>query len=118
MEVFFMIRRHKTTIFADATESSTVLELKRIVQGILKRPPEDQQLFKDDQLLEDGKMLREYGFTAQTAGAQAPATLGLAFRGDEAFEVPHIEPFSTPPELPDVLKPQDSGESASGEAVQ
>lgn len=41
-----MIRRHKTTIFTDAKESTTVYELKRIVEGILKRAPEDQRLFK------------------------------------------------------------------------
>uniref|UniRef100_A0A8B9NPT6 Elongin B n=1 Tax=Accipiter nisus TaxID=211598 RepID=A0A8B9NPT6_9AVES len=41
-----MIRRHKTTIFTDAKESSTVYELKRIVEGILKRPPEEQRLYK------------------------------------------------------------------------
>uniref|UniRef100_A0A8V5GV42 Uncharacterized protein n=1 Tax=Melopsittacus undulatus TaxID=13146 RepID=A0A8V5GV42_MELUD len=41
-----MIRRHKTTIFTEAKESSTVLELKRIVHGILKRPPEEQRLYK------------------------------------------------------------------------
>ena len=45
-DVFLMIRRHKTTIFTDAKESSTVLELKRIVEGILKRPPEEQRLYK------------------------------------------------------------------------
>uniref|UniRef100_A0A670JUF8 Ubiquitin-like domain-containing protein n=1 Tax=Podarcis muralis TaxID=64176 RepID=A0A670JUF8_PODMU len=50
MDVFLMIRRHKTTIFTDAKESSTVYELKRIVEGILKRPPEEQRLYKDDQL--------------------------------------------------------------------
>uniref|UniRef100_A0A2K6U689 Ubiquitin-like domain-containing protein n=1 Tax=Saimiri boliviensis boliviensis TaxID=39432 RepID=A0A2K6U689_SAIBB len=37
-----MIRCHKTTIFTDAKESSTVFELKRIVEGILKRPPDEQ----------------------------------------------------------------------------
>nr|KAF6489315.1 elongin B [Molossus molossus] len=41
-----MIRRHKTTIFTDAKESSTVFELKRIVEGILKRPPDEQRLYK------------------------------------------------------------------------
>ena len=41
-----MIRRHKTTIFTDAKESTTVYELKRIVEGILKRTPEDQRLYK------------------------------------------------------------------------
>lgn len=45
-DVFLMIRRHKTTIFTDAKESTSVYELKRIVEGILKRPPEDQRLYK------------------------------------------------------------------------
>ncbi|KAF5917572.1 hypothetical protein HPG69_000035 [Diceros bicornis minor] len=101
-DVFLMIRRHKTTIFTDAKESSTVFELKRI----------------DDQLLDDGKTLGECGFTSQTARPQAPATVGLAFRADEAFEALRIEPFSSPPELPDVMKPQDSGSSANEQAVQ
>ncbi|KAG8147137.1 putative Transcription elongation factor B polypeptide 2-like protein, partial [Naja naja] len=46
-DVFLMIQHHKTTIFTDAKESSTVYELKRIVEGILKRPPEEQRLYKE-----------------------------------------------------------------------
>ncbi|XP_059121740.1 elongin-B-like [Peromyscus eremicus] len=105
MDVFLMIRCHKTTIFTDTKESSTVFELKHIVEGILK-------------LLDDGKTLGECGFTSQTARPQAPATVGLAFRADDAFEALRIEPFSSPPELPDVMKPQDSGGSANEQAVQ
>ncbi|XP_015231438.1 elongin-B [Cyprinodon tularosa] len=119
MDVFLMIRRHKTTIFTDAKECTTVYELKRIVEGILKRPPEDQRLYKDDQLLEDSKTLGDCGFTNQTARPQAPATVGLAFRvNDEMFEQLYIEAFSSPPELPDVMKPQDSGSTANEQAVQ
>ncbi|XP_005810659.1 elongin-B [Xiphophorus maculatus] len=119
MDVFLMIRRHKTTIFTDAKECTTVYELKRIVEGILKRTPEDQRLYKDDQLLEDSKTLGDCGFTNQTARPQAPATVGLAFRvNDEMFEQLHIEAFSSPPELPDVMKPQDSGSTANEQAVQ
>ncbi|MGH0114585.1 UNVERIFIED_CONTAM: hypothetical protein FKN15_023618 [Acipenser sinensis] len=44
--IVMMIRRDKTTIFTDAKESTTVYELKRIVEGILKRAPEDQRLYK------------------------------------------------------------------------
>uniref|UniRef100_A0A8C0H8P6 Ubiquitin-like domain-containing protein n=1 Tax=Chelonoidis abingdonii TaxID=106734 RepID=A0A8C0H8P6_CHEAB len=55
MDVFLMIRRHKMTIFADAKETTTVQELKKIVEGILKTPPEEQQLYKDDWLLEDAE---------------------------------------------------------------
>ncbi|KAG7459918.1 hypothetical protein MATL_G00215670 [Megalops atlanticus] len=119
MDVFLMIRRHKTTIFTDAKESTTVYELKRIVEGILKRAPEDQRLYKDDQLLEDSKTLGDCGFTNQTARPQAPATVGLAFRiNDDVFEQLRVEPFSSPPELPDVMKPQDSGSTANEQAVQ
>ncbi|XP_034966616.1 LOW QUALITY PROTEIN: elongin-B-like [Zootoca vivipara] len=120
MDVFLMIRRHKTTIFTDAKESSTVYELKRIVEGVLKRPPEEQRLlYKDDQLLDDGKTLGDCGFTSQTARPQALATVGLAFRASEdAFEPLRIDPFFSPPELPDVMKPQDSGSSANEQAVQ
>ncbi|XP_061252471.1 elongin-B-like [Bos javanicus] len=117
-DVFLMIRRHKTTIFTNAKESSTVFELKRIVEGTLKRPPDEQWLYKDDQLLDDGKALGECGFTSQTARPQAPSTVGLAFRADEAFKALRIKPFSSPPELPDVMKPQDSGSSANEQAVQ
>ena len=45
-----MIRRKKTTIFTDAKESTTVLEVKKIIEGILKYKTEDQRLFKDDQV--------------------------------------------------------------------
>ncbi|XP_014862151.1 PREDICTED: transcription elongation factor B polypeptide 2-like isoform X1 [Poecilia mexicana] len=119
MDVFLMIRRNKTTIFTDAKESTTVYELKRIVEGILKRPPEDQMLFKDDVVLSDSQSLGNCGFTNQTARPQAPATVGLAFRlSDDSFEPLSIESFSTPPELPDVMKPQDSGSTANEQAVQ
>ncbi|TEA31255.1 hypothetical protein DBR06_SOUSAS18710036, partial [Sousa chinensis] len=107
IDVFLMIRRHKTTIFMDAKESSTVFELKCIVEGILKWPLVEQRLYKDDQLLDDRKTLGECGFTSQTAWPRAPATVGLAFRADEAFETLHIQPFSSPRELLEVMKPQD-----------
>lgn len=114
-----MIRRNKTTIFTDAKESTTVYELKRIVEGVLKRPPEDQKLYKDDVMLNDSQTLGNCGFTNQTARPQAPATVGLSFRlSDDSFEQLRLESFSTPPELPDVMKPQDSGSTANEQAVQ
>ncbi|XP_038943767.1 elongin-B-like [Rattus norvegicus] len=95
MEVFLMIRRKKTTIFAEAQESSTVLELKRIVQGFLKKPPKDQLLFKDNQLLEERKTLRDCGITGRIAKPEDPAILTLEFRED-AFQLLHASPFSCP----------------------
>ncbi|KAM7335052.1 hypothetical protein ACRRTK_005529 [Alexandromys fortis] len=98
-EVFFMIWCHKTIIFVDAKESSTAFEPKCMVEGILKQQPDEQGLYKDDQLLDDGKTLGECGFTSQTARPQATATVGLAFRADDGFEALCIEPFSSTPEL-------------------
>uniref|UniRef100_A0A8C5MTZ4 Elongin B n=1 Tax=Leptobrachium leishanense TaxID=445787 RepID=A0A8C5MTZ4_9ANUR len=72
--------------------STTVYELKRIVEGILKRPPEDQRLYKDDQLLDESKSLGDCGFT--------------------------MDLFSSPPELPDVMKPQETSGSANEQSVQ
>nr|XP_058919932.1 elongin-B-like [Kogia breviceps] len=93
----------KTAMFTDAKESSTVFELKRIVEDILRRPLDEQRAERS--LLDDGKTLGECGFTSQTAGPQVPATVGLAFRADEAFVALRIEPFSNPPKLPHVMKP-------------
>ena len=53
-----MIRRQKTTIFTDAKENTSVMELKRILEGILKVAPDNQKLFKDDTEMEDTKTLQ------------------------------------------------------------
>jgi len=118
MDVFLMIRHKKTTIFMDAKETTQVLELKKMIQGITKRSPDDMRLFKDEQPLEDNKALGDCGFTSSTARAQAPACIGLSFRADDGeFEALEIAPLSTPPELPDVMKPQESSASHTQETV-
>uniref|UniRef100_A0A8C6H404 Ubiquitin-like domain-containing protein n=1 Tax=Mus spicilegus TaxID=10103 RepID=A0A8C6H404_MUSSI len=109
-----MIRHHKTHGH-QGVEHRVRTEAQ--VEGILKGPPQEQRLYKDAQLLDDGKTLGECGFTSQTARPQAPATVGLAFRADDTFKALRIEPFSSPPELPDVMKPQDSGGSANEQAL-
>lgn len=117
MDVFLMIRRGKTTIFADAKETTTVYEVKKIIEGILKKAPEDQRLIKlvkDQQVvMEDSKQLSEYGYTHASARAQLPETIGLIYRtgtnGDkDEFEAFEMTPVSTPPELPDVMKSDSS----------
>lgn len=40
-----MIRRKKCTVFTDAKETTTVAELKKMIEGITKTLPEDQLLF-------------------------------------------------------------------------
>jgi hypothetical protein len=51
MDVFLMIRRHKTTIFLDAKENTTVMELKRMIEGITKKLPTDQRLYNKDDVV-------------------------------------------------------------------
>ena len=52
-----MIRRKKCTIFTDAKESTAVNEVKKIIEGILKVRPEDQKLYKDDQVGNTAKLI-------------------------------------------------------------
>jgi hypothetical protein len=51
MDMFLMIRRRKTTIFLDAKENTTVLELKRMIEGITKKSPNEQRLYNKDDLV-------------------------------------------------------------------
>lgn len=110
MDVFLMIRRKKLTIFTDAKDTTTVLELKKIIEGILKVPPQNQQLFnKDNTVMDDTMLLSDYGLTSTTAKAQSPATVGLAIKDDNGdFEALDLIPYSAPPDLPDVMKSQEN----------
>jgi transcription elongation factor B subunit 2 len=112
MDVFLMVRRKKSTFFLDAKDNTTVLELKRMIEGITKKSPAEQRLYnKDDVIMEDDKTLGEYGLTATLAKPQSPAEVGLAFAMDGGvFEELEKTPYSNPPELPDVMKP---GQEAS-----
>ncbi|VDO50905.1 unnamed protein product [Onchocerca flexuosa] len=83
-ELFFEILRRKTHIFCDVKENATVLELKKIVEGILKVPINKQILKKQNedgywQTIEDRQTLSECGYTPQNSRAQAPAPLALVF---------------------------------------
>ena len=80
-----MVRRDKQTIFLEATEEVTVLQLKKKLEPIVKRTPDDQRLYNVDTKdpLDDNKTLGDCGYKAQTARAQDPASIGLAFRISE-----------------------------------
>ena len=51
MDVFLMIRRHKMTLFLDAKENTTVSELKKMIEGITKKPPAEQRLYNKDDVV-------------------------------------------------------------------
>lgn len=76
-----MIRRKNLTIFLDAKETTTVIEIKRMIEGITKRKPDDLMLIKDETSMHNEKMLADYNLNINTAKAQMPASLGLCFRG-------------------------------------
>ncbi|XP_044728636.1 elongin-B [Chrysoperla carnea] len=110
MDVFLMIRRKKLTIFTDAKDTTTVGELKQMIEGIIKVIPARQQLYnKDNQVMSDEKTLQDYGLTSATAKAQCPALVGLALKQETGdFEPLELTPYSAPPDLPDVMKAQDA----------
>ena len=60
--------------------------------------------------MEEDKTLADYGLTSSLAKAQSPAEVGLAFSDSGTFEELERTPYSSPPELPDVMKP---GQEAS-----
>lgn len=100
-----MIRRLKTTIFLDTKEEATVLDVKRMLAGIIKRQPEDQRLSYENQILEDKEELRHY-FQAK---AQNPATIGLMLKDEKTgeFETLEVTPYSVPPDLPSAMEKDD-----------
>ena len=55
--------------------------------------------------MQDDKTLADYGLSSAVAKAQSPAEVGLAFLVDGRFEDLEKTPYSSPPELPDVMKP-------------
>lgn len=81
-----------------------------MIQGITKRKPEDMKLLKigSREVLEDKKTLAECGFDSQSCKAQDPQTIGLVYKmnDDDEFEELQVEPYSSPPELPDVMREQ------------
>lgn len=88
-----MIRHKKTTILLDATEETTVAQLKATLQGIMKREPEEQQLYKIDtkQPLEDNSTLGDCGYRSSNAKAQEPATIGLRFKIGNKSTNTHVD---------------------------
>ena len=106
MDVFLIVRRKKTNLFLEVKENTKVLDVKKMIQGILKVAPGNQKLTKDELPLDDHKVLSDYGLTFHAARAQSPGVIGLAVRDDVTgeFEALEVTPFSIPPELPDVMK--------------
>ncbi|KAK6011259.1 hypothetical protein OSTOST_23667, partial [Ostertagia ostertagi] len=118
-ELFFEIVREKQHVFCDAKDSAPVLELKRIIEGVLKIPVTDQVLVRllDDtttnfQPLDDKKTLAESGFNVNNAKAQTPAMVALMMRGEST---PIISELSTPPPVPDAMRNEPHSQDSSAD---
>merc|ERR1719435_84196 len=99
-----MIRRLKTTIFLTCKETSSALELKKMVAGIIKKAVTDIKLFnKEDKELEEEKSLSDFGLVHSCCRPYCPGELLLVLRGETREEV-QVAPYSNPPDLPDVMK--------------
>jgi transcription elongation factor B subunit 2 len=78
-----MIRRQKLTLFVDAKETSTVLELKKIIEGITKVTPNNIRLIIDSTkqpMDDDNQTLSDCGLSSVTAKAYSPVLLYLCHR--------------------------------------
>lgn len=100
-----MVRRYKTTIFLDTKENATVLDVKKMLADIIKRPPEEQKLVYDKMILDDREELRQH-FQGK---AQSPATMGLILfdQAKGRFEKFTVTEYSQPPELPAAMEKDD-----------
>ena len=75
-----MIKRKKLSICLDLKEITPVLEVKKILQGVVKKSPEDIRLVHKDVILEDNKTMSDCGLNKQSTKAQTPAIVGLVYR--------------------------------------
>ncbi|XP_012985739.2 elongin-B [Melopsittacus undulatus] len=101
MDVCLMICCHKTRSFTVAKDT-TMHELKKVVEGILKKPPKEQWLYKDAQLLDDDyRTLLDCSLSSQSCHPHVPVVVGLAlFRpGNDTSEQLYIDLFSNTPEI-------------------
>jgi transcription elongation factor B subunit 2 len=83
MDVFMMIRRQKLTLFIDAKESSTVVELKKMIEGITKVPSTNLRLIIDSTkqpMDDDNQTLADCGLSGAVAKAYSPILLYLCHR--------------------------------------
>ena len=88
-DVFLMIRREKLTIFLDATEETTVLQLKKKLEPIVKQSPDHIGLYNQrtdaKESLPDQKTLGDCGYKSGNSKAQDPAPMGMVFWTGEGW---------------------------------
>lgn len=108
-ELYFEVQRKKQHLMVQARENSTAKDLKKIIEGILKVPPEKQSLRRpaNEQRTEwapfdEKQTLQELGFSPKNARADDPAMLVLVLPEDN--DKPDICPLSIPPPVPEAMQ--------------
>ncbi|KAL3124435.1 hypothetical protein niasHT_007718 [Heterodera trifolii] len=108
MELYFEILRKKQHLLVQARENWTAKDLKRVVEGILKVPPEKQTLCKPTneqrtewEAIDEKQTLHELGFTMKNARADGPAVLALVLPEDG--KSPDIVPMTIAPPVPEAM---------------
>ena len=66
-KVYLMIRRKKITVVTDAKETTSTMELKKMLEKMLKVPPDNQRLMYNEVILEDSDNLESVGITAASS---------------------------------------------------
>ena len=86
-----MVRRKKQTLFLDATEETTILQVKKMLEAITKKSVEEQQLYKVDtkEPLNDSRTIGDCGYKSSGAKAQYPSVIGLRYRLDGLYITHH-----------------------------
>lgn len=96
MDVFMMIRRQKLTLFLDNKENSTVLELKKMIEGVTKVPANNIRLIVDSTkqpMDDDNQTLTDCGLTSAVSKAYSPALLYLCYRKNTGGNENEWEPI-------------------------
>ncbi|KAI1710017.1 elongin-B [Ditylenchus destructor] len=104
--LYFEVLRKKTHVLCEVHQNSPVSELKKIVAGVLKIPPEFQILkkpverkmgrgtFMEWTTLYDWHLVKDMGFSEENANVFKPAVLALILPEDKNRVF--INPLSAP----------------------
>ena len=96
-DCYLQLRRRKSTIFTDVTETTTVVQLKQILGSILQIDPQAIRVSLKGQIFDnDNKRLVEYGVSSKQARPQSPFQLEYSLRlADGSYETDELIPYST-----------------------
>ncbi|GFY41058.1 ubiquitin-like domain-containing protein [Trichonephila inaurata madagascariensis] len=103
--IFIEVLRKQCHYILDVKLDSTAEIIKRMIEGISRFPPENQQIHFEGRVMGPTDTLKSIGITKEMASLQKKfVQLGLAIKEKGVFEKLEITPVSELPELPEVFK--------------